>query len=350
MGQPGGGGIRLKYSNPLYLDDVAVDFPEMPIILAHPSMPWQDEAIAVAMHKPQVHIDLSGWSPKYFPPQLVHHANTLLKHKVLFGSDFPFITPERWMADFEQAGFRDDVKPLILKENAVARARARREEGPVTAMYFEDFEVGATFATAARTITESDVMTFADLSGDDNPLHVDREFSRARAVRRADRARVARALDRRGARDPDGNLQRHQPGVSRARGLAVRRRRQVRGHDPDGVDGDRDPADEQARARRRPHRAGDQEPARRGRAEGRLRAADGQPRRSRRGRRPMPGVEGRVVVVTGAGGGLGRSHALMLARNGATGRGERSRRLARRSRSRATRGRRRRGRDRRGRR
>ena len=118
MGQPGGAGIRLKYSNPMHVDDVAADFPEMPIILAHPSMPWQDEAIAVAMHKPQVHIDLSGWSPKYFPPQLVHHANTLLKHKVLFGSDFPFITPERWISDFEQAGFRDEVKPLILKQNA----------------------------------------------------------------------------------------------------------------------------------------------------------------------------------------------------------------------------------------
>ncbi len=47
----------------------------------------------------------------------------------------------------------------------------------MTAMYFEDFEVGATFATAARTITEADVMTFAELTGDDNPLHVDREFS-----------------------------------------------------------------------------------------------------------------------------------------------------------------------------
>ena len=118
LGLRGGGGIRLKYSNPMYVDDVAVDFPDMPIVLAHPSAPWQDEAIAVAMHKPQVHIDLSGWSPRYFPPTLIHHANTLLKHKVLFGSDFPFITPERWLADFEGAGFRDEVKPLILKQNA----------------------------------------------------------------------------------------------------------------------------------------------------------------------------------------------------------------------------------------
>ncbi len=59
--------MRLKYSNPLYLDDVAVDFPDMKIIMAHPSFPWQEEALAVAQHKPNVYIDLSGWSPKYFP-------------------------------------------------------------------------------------------------------------------------------------------------------------------------------------------------------------------------------------------------------------------------------------------
>jgi predicted TIM-barrel fold metal-dependent hydrolase len=118
-GMRGGGGVRLKYSNPMYLDDVAVDFPDMPIIMAHPSFPWQDEALSVCLHKPQVYIDLSGWSPKYFPPQLIQYANTLLKHKMLFGSDYPFITPERWMADFEKIDIRPEVRPLILKENAV---------------------------------------------------------------------------------------------------------------------------------------------------------------------------------------------------------------------------------------
>ena len=108
----------MKYSNPLHVDDVAVDFPDMPIILAHPSFPWQDEALSVATHKPQVHIDLSGWSPKYFPPQLVRYANTQLRTKVLFGSDFPLITPDRWLADFEKVAFKDEVRPLILKENA----------------------------------------------------------------------------------------------------------------------------------------------------------------------------------------------------------------------------------------
>ena len=117
-GMRGGGGIRLKYSNPLYLDDVAVDFPDMPIILAHPSFPWQEEALSVATTKPQVYIDLSGWSPKYFPPILVQYANTLLKDKILFGSDYPVITPERWIEEFDKLPIKPEVRPLIMKENA----------------------------------------------------------------------------------------------------------------------------------------------------------------------------------------------------------------------------------------
>jgi len=117
-GTPGGGGVRLKYSNPMYLDDVAADFPDMPIILAHPAVPWQDEQLSVAVHKPNVYIDLSGWSPKYFEPKLVQYMNTLLKNKVLFGSDFPVITPERWLEDFAKLPVKDEVRPLILKDNA----------------------------------------------------------------------------------------------------------------------------------------------------------------------------------------------------------------------------------------
>ena len=117
-GMPGGGGLRLKYSNPIHLDDVAADFPNMKIIIAHPSWPWQDEALSVCLHKHNVYIDLSGWSPKYFPPQLVQYANTQLKDRVLFGSDFPLITPDRWMKDFQEAGFKPEVHQRILKENA----------------------------------------------------------------------------------------------------------------------------------------------------------------------------------------------------------------------------------------
>ena len=114
-----GGGFKLEYSNPMHLDDVALAFGDMQIVIAHPSWPWQDEALSVAMHKPNVWIDLSGWSPKYFPPQLVQYANTLLKDRVLFGSDFPLITPERWMQDFAVAGFKPEMHQRILKDNAV---------------------------------------------------------------------------------------------------------------------------------------------------------------------------------------------------------------------------------------
>jgi hypothetical protein len=124
-GTRGGSGVRLKYSHPMLLDDVAVDFPDMPIILAHPSFPWQEEALSVATHKPQVYIDLSGWSPKYFPPILVQYANSLLKDKILFGSDYPVISPERWMADFDKLPIKPEVRPLILKENAAKLLKLR---------------------------------------------------------------------------------------------------------------------------------------------------------------------------------------------------------------------------------
>jgi uncharacterized protein len=124
-GLPGGGGVRLKYSNPMSVDDVAADFPELDIILAHPSFPWQDEALAIAVHKPNVYIDLSGWSPQYFPENLIRYTNTQLKHKMLFGSDFPLITPDRWLADFEKLPIKDEVRPLVLKENAAQLLRLR---------------------------------------------------------------------------------------------------------------------------------------------------------------------------------------------------------------------------------
>jgi uncharacterized protein len=121
----GGGGVRLALSNPILLDDVAVEFPDLTIIMAHPSFPWQDEALAVATHKPNVYIDLSGWAPKYFPAQLVRYANSLLADKVLFGTDYPLITPDRWLADFARLDIKPHVRPKILKDNAVRVLKLR---------------------------------------------------------------------------------------------------------------------------------------------------------------------------------------------------------------------------------
>jgi predicted TIM-barrel fold metal-dependent hydrolase len=117
-GTPGGGGYKLKYVNPMLVDDVAADFPALRIILAHPGWPWQAEQLAIARHKANVHIDLSGWSPKYFPAELVDHMNGPLQDKCLFGSDWPFLTPERWMADFAALAVKDTVRPKVLRGNA----------------------------------------------------------------------------------------------------------------------------------------------------------------------------------------------------------------------------------------
>ena len=77
----------------------------------------------MATHKANVFIDLSGWRPKYFPPELVRAAGGMLRHKVLFGSDYPLITPERWMSDFEALGIDAAHHPAILKGNAAGSAR-----------------------------------------------------------------------------------------------------------------------------------------------------------------------------------------------------------------------------------
>lgn len=118
-GMKGGRGLRLSLSNPMLLDDLAAEFGELQIVMAHPSVPWQDEAISVATHKHNTWIDLSGWSPKYFPETLVRAASTYLKNRVLFGSDYPMISPDRWLSDIEQTALKPEALPGILKSNAL---------------------------------------------------------------------------------------------------------------------------------------------------------------------------------------------------------------------------------------
>jgi predicted TIM-barrel fold metal-dependent hydrolase len=118
-GTRGGMGFKLKYNRPIpILDDVAADFPELTIIGAHPSWPWAEETLAVCRHKANYYIDLSGWAPKYWPPSVAQQANSLLQDRVLFGSDWPQIQPERWMEEFEQLPFKPEVRQKILLDNA----------------------------------------------------------------------------------------------------------------------------------------------------------------------------------------------------------------------------------------
>jgi predicted TIM-barrel fold metal-dependent hydrolase len=118
-GTPGGMGYRLEYTLPIpFLDDLAADIPELQIIGAHPSWPAQEESLAVARHKVNFYIDLSGWAPKYWPPSLTQYAKTILQDKCLFGSDWPVIQLERWLEEFESLDFKPDVRQKIMLDNA----------------------------------------------------------------------------------------------------------------------------------------------------------------------------------------------------------------------------------------
>ncbi|MBI4305267.1 MAG: amidohydrolase [Chloroflexi bacterium] len=118
-GMPGGAGLKLKYSRPIpHIDDVAADFPGLTAIMAHPAWPWIDEQIAVGLHKPNVYIDLSGWAPRYIPEALIREANGRLRDKVLFGSDYPYLPPDRWLKEFAALQIKEEVRPKVLLENA----------------------------------------------------------------------------------------------------------------------------------------------------------------------------------------------------------------------------------------
>lgn len=118
-GTPGGMGVKLDYTRPIYLDHVAADFPELTIIGAHPAWPWHDEMLAIIGHKSNVFMDLSGWSPKYVPKAIMDEARGRLQDRILFGSDYPFITPQRWLGDFDTLeGFSPAVRQKILHDNA----------------------------------------------------------------------------------------------------------------------------------------------------------------------------------------------------------------------------------------
>jgi len=118
-GLPGGHGIKMRYSDPVLLDDVAADFPDLTVVMAHPAVPWVDAQLAIAAHKANVYLDLSGYSPKYFPPQLVRALGRQLRTKALFGTDYPYVQMDRWKKDFAALDLDAELAPLIFKENAL---------------------------------------------------------------------------------------------------------------------------------------------------------------------------------------------------------------------------------------
>ncbi len=113
--QPGGQGIRIDYAHPLKLDAVAAAHPRLTVVAAHFGWPWQMDLIAVALHKTNVCIDISGWSPKRIPPEVVRELKGRLSGQFVWGSDFPFITPERCLAELDELGLASGT---LLHDNA----------------------------------------------------------------------------------------------------------------------------------------------------------------------------------------------------------------------------------------
>ncbi len=116
-GTPGGQGIRLDYCRPIRLDTVAAEFPQFQIIAAHFGYPWHDELLTIALHKTNVHIDISGWAPRYIPSTVVRDLKGRLQDQFLFGSDYPFIHPERCLDELASLELTAAVSQKLLIDN-----------------------------------------------------------------------------------------------------------------------------------------------------------------------------------------------------------------------------------------
>src|SRR5919197_3137968 len=117
-GTPGAGGTKIRYSHPGFLDSLAADFPGVTWIAAHFGWPWFLECLAIALHASNVWIELSGWAPRYLPPEVVREIGKRLNAQTVFGSDYPFIPLDRWFSEFDQLGLSDEAKQNILLDNA----------------------------------------------------------------------------------------------------------------------------------------------------------------------------------------------------------------------------------------
>ena len=108
---------------PITLDDVAIDFPELKLIGIHIGVPWTDEMISMAWKHENVFIGVDAYAPKHWPAQIVHYLNSYGQDKVLFGTDWPVIDPERAMAEIGAMEIRDEAREKLLRTNALKMFR-----------------------------------------------------------------------------------------------------------------------------------------------------------------------------------------------------------------------------------
>lgn len=104
---------------PITLDRVAIDFPELTLIGIHIGVPWTDEAISMAWKHDNIFLAGDAYAPKHWPQPFVHYANTYGSHKVLFGTDWPVIDPERAVEEIAALGMRPASHRAMMRDNAL---------------------------------------------------------------------------------------------------------------------------------------------------------------------------------------------------------------------------------------
>jgi len=119
-GLPGGDGVELELCHPRHVDRLAARHADLTIIAGRPAWPWQDEMIAVLLHKPNVWNELHGWSPKYLTEPFKREIGRRLSTRVMFGADYPLFRYERLVADWRTLGYGDDVLAGVFHRNAEA--------------------------------------------------------------------------------------------------------------------------------------------------------------------------------------------------------------------------------------
>ena len=119
-GEPGGQGLRIDLARPILLDRIAARHPAMPVVLAHVGWPWHLEAVAMALHKRNVFLDISGWRYRYLPDEVRREIPRRLREQFLFGTDYPMFDPAACLSELDALGLPDEVARAVLRDNAVA--------------------------------------------------------------------------------------------------------------------------------------------------------------------------------------------------------------------------------------
>lgn len=118
QGVRGGYGLVLDDGHPRHVDVAAARFPELDILAARPAWPWQDEMIAVLLHKANVSYEIHGWGPRQLAPELKREIGRRLQDRVMFGCDFPVLRYEKVIADWVAEGYGEEVLEKVLYRNA----------------------------------------------------------------------------------------------------------------------------------------------------------------------------------------------------------------------------------------